>query len=381
MMDRKKILILAILAAFLVPLSGSIYMPNIPSIENEFGSSWLIPLTVTGYLASQAVFQLIYGPLSDKLGRRKVYLPAMVAFVFSNIMCYLAWDPSSLVIFRIFQGGAVASGFTIGAAVISDVFPKDKRGSAMGTFMAVPLIAPPVASFIGGLLGEIFIWRTIFLFLGVMGTLIAVIFFLYFPETRDSKKTEIVSLYSSMKFLTKGNYLTVTLLGMVLFGTMYTYLVFFGDILADKYQFNTFWVGIAFTLYGLTNSVAAFTGGRLADKFSRKKVFVSGGIIATMGTLFFSLMMGGTVYVLIVGHLIFGIGIGFANPSLVTYAVEFAPKSTGSASGTYNFIRALGAAVVTFLGYFVIDAYSNSMLFIFCSIAILVVTITAIKST
>lgn len=380
-MDKKKILILAILAAFLVPLSGSIYMPNIPSIENDFGSSWLIPFSVTGYLAAQAVFQLMYGPLSDRFGRRKVYLPALFAFVVSDIMCFIAWNPSSLVIFRIFQGGAVASGFTIGAAVISDVFPENRRGSAMGMFMAVPLIAPPVGSFLGGLLGEVFSWRMIFLFLGIMGIVIAVLFLLFFPETRDTKKTEIVNLYSSMKFLTQSSYLSVTLLGMALFGTMYTYLVFFGDILADNYGFNLFWVGIAFTLYGLTNSLAAFTGGRLADKWTRKKVFIIGGITAVLGTILFSFMLNQEVYLLITGHLLFGVGIGFANPSLVTYALEVAPRSTGSASGVYNFVRALGASLVPFLGYFIIDAYSNFALFILCASVIFVMTITASRIT
>lgn len=269
----------------------------------------------------------------------------------------------------------------IGAAVISDIFPVEERGTAMGVFMAIFLLAPPIGSFLGGFLGELFGWRSIYLFLAGIGVMVLILVSILLPETLDKNMTRPKKIFSSLNLLRKREFSSTTFLGLALMGTFYSFFMFFSLILDNHYSISTFYIGVFFTFYGIADSLFVFIGGRLSDLFSRRNIFISGGIIATIGSIMFALMIGESVEFLIISHIIFGIGIGLATTPLITYALESVPESTGAASGIYNFVRFLGAGAVPFGGYFIIKNLSETTLFLFFGVLLFFTTILAFSST
>ncbi|MFW6142042.1 MAG: MFS transporter [Candidatus Saliniplasma sp.] len=381
-MKRGKILALVILPLFLVFLSTSMYMPNIGDIETEFGNnSWIIPLTITTFLFGQAVFQIIYGSLSDKYGRYKVYIPALFGFVISNILCYLSWSGSSLVIFRSLQGATIACGFVVGATVIGDVYPRTTRGKAMGLFLAIPLLGPPVGSFFGGLLGELFGWRSIFIFLAVLGAITTLLFTLYLPETLDKEKTQSKKILLSFSSLKRLDFAAVTLLGLSILGTYFTFHLFFSLILDNIYSFTPFYIGLFLTVYGLVDSSSVYIGGRISVFYSYRNLLLISSFVAGVSALLFALLLGFPPYLLLASFLIFGVGIGLGTTPFVTYIMDLSPESKGSAIGVFNFVRLMGAAFVPFGGHFVITEFSEKTLFLFSAIFIFITVLLAYSFT
>lgn len=375
-MKRWKILALVILPLFLVYLSTSMYMPNIGDIETEFGNiSWVIPLTITTFLLGQAIFQIFYGSLSDKYGRYKVYVPALAGFVVSNILCYFSWSGGSLVLFRGFQGATISCGYVVGATVIGDVYPTAIRGKAMGLFLAIPLLGPPIGSFFGGLLGEVFGWRSIFIFLAVLGAITTLMIVLYLPETLDKEKTKSRDILSALSFLKRLDFASVTLLGLSILGTYFTFHLFFSLILNDIYGFTPFYIGLFLTVYGLVDSSSVYIGGRISVSYSYRNLLLISSFIAGVGALLFAVLLGFSPSLLLVSFLVFGIGIGLGTTPIVTYVMELVPESRGSAVGVSNFVRLMGAAFVPFGGHFILNEFSERTLFFFSAIFIFITVI------
>ncbi len=372
---RRRSLVLIISAAFLVPLAGSIYMPNIGNVSAEFGYTYFIPLTVTGYVLAEALSYLVYGPLSDRYGRRKVYVPALYGFTVSCVLCYLSWSAGILVLFRIFQGLCVTTGFAVGSAVIADVYHPSVRGKAMGTFFAFPLIAPPIGFFLGGFIGSFFGWRYVFLLLAVVGLSVAILFTLFFEETKSDFIEERGMKKIAFGVLRNRRFASSTFLGVSLFATLYTFLVFFAIILSETYGLDSFGIGLIFMGVAFADSIFAYIGGRLSDIFSRQRVFTVGSILCIIGTFMFSLSIGLQLVYPSVFYLLFAVGLGLSSPALITYVLETAPDSTGTASGIYNFLRSTGAAALTFGGYFIIESFSLKVLFFSCASMIFITLI------
>ena len=370
-MKNKKILILVILPLFLLYLSTSIYMPNVGPIESELGDiPGFISLTITSFLAGQAILQLFYGPLSDKYGRYTVFVPALLVFIFANILCYFAWDGISLVIFRAIQGGAVSSGYVLGAIVLSDVVPRGVIGKYIGIFMAVPLLAPPIGSFIGGAIGEYLNWRFTFLFLAILGSITFILITLYLPETLDKRKTEPRDIFSTISLFKNLDFTAVSLLGLTLLGTYFSFNLFFSLILDQTYHFTPFNVGIFLTLYGMVDSFSVFVGGKISDRVPTLKILLTSSTIAGFGSLMFGTLIGADPYFLLISFMVFGVGIGLSTVPLMTYIMDLSRNSRGAALGMTNFVRLIGAAMVPFGGQFVREVLSSSHLFYLSAILI-----------
>ncbi|MFP4000715.1 MAG: MFS transporter [Thermoplasmata archaeon] len=377
-MKNKKILILVIMPLFLLFLSNSIYMPNAGLIESDLGDiPGFISLTITGYLVGQAVLQFFYGPLSDRYGRYKVFIPALFGFVVANILCYFAWSGTSLIIFRFLQGATISSGYILGAIILSDVVPRSVIGRYMGIFWAVPLLAPPIGSFIGGFLGEYFSWRHTFLFLAILGFISFVLIALYLPETLDRTNTEPRKVLSGLSMFKRLDFSAVAFLGLALLGTYFSFNLFFSLILDQTYSFTPFNVGLFLTFYGMVDSFSVFMGGKISDRFTPRRILLVSTSIAGLGSLMFALLIGASPYFLLISFMVFGVGIGLGTAPLVTYILDLSPKSRGTALGMTNFVRLLGAAVVPFGGQFVREVFSDSVLFYISAILIFATVVLA----
>ena len=173
-------------AGLFSPLPANIYFPAIPTLARVFDRSIEdINLTVTIYLAMQGCSPMLWGPLSDRYGRRPSFLICL--FILMGSSLGLALCPANafwlLLLLRALQAAGCASTISLGAGVIGDIASVEERGGFFGMFNLGPMLAPCIGPALGGVLSEKLGWRSIFWFLAIFSAacLGAVLFFL--PET------------------------------------------------------------------------------------------------------------------------------------------------------------------------------------------------------
>ncbi|KAH6393347.1 hypothetical protein HBI60_146610 [Parastagonospora nodorum] len=177
------------LAGFYSPLPANIYFPAIPTLAKAFHQSTeTINQTVTVYLIFQGLSPMLWGPISDRHGRRLVYLVCLSILVLSSIgMALCPTDQFWLLLFlRCFQSGGSASTIALGAGVIGDISTSRERGGYFGMFNLGPMLAPCIGPSLGGVLAQELGWRSIFWTIVIMVAICLLCIALFLPETLRS---------------------------------------------------------------------------------------------------------------------------------------------------------------------------------------------------
>ncbi|KAF9532127.1 MFS general substrate transporter [Crepidotus variabilis] len=168
------------------PLTANIYFPAIPTLSKAFNKSTeLINLTVTMYMVLQGVAPMVWGPLSDHVGRRPISAACLLVLSLSCVG--LALVPTNaywlLMLLRCVQAAGSASTIAVGAGVVGDISTRAERGGFFGIFTVGPMIGPAIGPVIGGALTGSLGWRSIFWFLTIAASICFVIIILFQPET------------------------------------------------------------------------------------------------------------------------------------------------------------------------------------------------------
>ncbi len=171
---KKKIALLALLAAF-PPLSTAMYLGAIPLLVD----AWQLPLatvnlTLVGFFVTYCGFLLIYGPLSDRYGRRPPLFVGLGIYITASFLCAFADNVQYLIAARILQGAGAASASSIAFAICKDLFDGNLRQRIFLQLGVIVAAAPMLAPIIGGLILESFSWHWIFILQAFMGIIAAV---------------------------------------------------------------------------------------------------------------------------------------------------------------------------------------------------------------
>lgn len=177
------ILVLGALVA-LGPLTIDMYLPALPSIGDELGvSSSIAQLTLTGTLAGLALGQLIVGPLSDSLGRRRPLMAGIVLHIVASVLCVLAPNITILGLARGLQGMGAAAAAVVAIAVVGDLFSGSAAATVMSRLMLVLGVAPVLAPSLGAAVLLHASWHWVFLALVLLAGLLLLVAALALPET------------------------------------------------------------------------------------------------------------------------------------------------------------------------------------------------------
>lgn len=179
--------VLVVLAALtaLAPLSVDLYTPSLPEIEADLGAAdWLAQASVTGCLLGIGIGQFLWGPLSDRLGRRPVILIGVIGWTIASAASALAVSAGMLVAVRVLAGLCGAACIVAARSVVRDITDEPKvRASRIGMLSMVSAAAPIVAPVLGAGIAHVWGWRADFFALVVIGAVLAAGFALAVPET------------------------------------------------------------------------------------------------------------------------------------------------------------------------------------------------------
>src|SRR6266446_10357734 len=186
-MSRPNGLVVTALLTALValgPMSTDLYLPSLPGLLRHFDADIAeVQLTLSVFLVGLAVGQLVYGPLSDRFGRRPVLLAGLILYVVASAICALAPGVPTLIAARLLQATGACAGPVVCRAVVRDVHGREGAARILSYMGAAMALAPTLGPILGGFLELWFGWRAAFAVMTLYGAAGLVIVALALPET------------------------------------------------------------------------------------------------------------------------------------------------------------------------------------------------------
>lgn len=337
-----------------VPLSTDVYMPALPEMGNYFqASEFLVGLTLTIFFFVFAVSMVLFGPLSDKFGRRPILIFGAAIYTAASFSCAVSADIYFLLAGRFFQAIGSGAVITVATAVIKDCFRGRLMSKILAITQALGVIAPMAAPLIGGVLLTFTDWRGSFYLLTFLGALNLFVAFL-FSETLPEQKRYRGDILQSLKLLgdvARKKYFMAVLLMFAILSTPYmAYLSASSFIYVEQFSLTAQQYSYLFAV----NSAASIAGPIIYLKL--KNNFSNVGILRLS---FFVSMMSG-ILVLNVGNfgaIIFLLTfLPFTMIGSVTrpFAMEIllleAKENVGTAASMINFVPSLFGSAGMMLG-------------------------------
>lgn len=184
--SRNFTLAILIFSSSVSVLSTDMYAPSLASLPEYFGTSAeMVKLTMTLNVLVYALFQLVYGPLSDRFGRRPVLIGGMMAFTLAGVACSAAQSIEQLILARMFQGIAGAAEAVVVYAIIRDLFHGADRVRALAIFGIIFGASPAVAPLLGGYIHVAFGWRANFYVISALAFIALLLIVRFLPETTE----------------------------------------------------------------------------------------------------------------------------------------------------------------------------------------------------
>jgi DHA1 family multidrug resistance protein-like MFS transporter len=317
-MDKKAFFVLA--AAMLISMLGmGVVVPLLPIYADQMGASALeVGLINAGFSLTLMVMLPIMGRLSDRF-ERKVFLCAGFALLTVASLGFIwAQNPTQLILVRLFQGIGASMHLPIAQAYLGDITPKGEEGKWMGHFNALLFSGTSLGPLFGGVLTDLFSVTTTFLVMAALclAGLIATLIFL----PKATKRVVAERQGGIFESLRKGNIMKGVFAFNLASGfstaCIMTFLPLFGS---QKLGLSVSLIGLLIASRTPLVLLQSYTG-TLADKYSRRRLVISGSTAAIIFTALMPLSSG--FWPLLIMHALMSIGAAFAMPAAAAYVVE-----------------------------------------------------------
>ena len=369
-MKENKIIMLLGLSGFIVMADNWVVSPILPAISQnlniDISSAGLL---ITAYMIPFAFFQIVFGPLADRFGKKQVITFSVVMFTIATGLCALGSSLDNLLVFRALTGVFAASVMPISLAMIGDVFPVKERQAAIGTFMGISFLGQGLSMAIGGTIAFFLNWRGVFIIYAVFALIPAFLLIKNYKDLPSQKHPDSKIFAPYIKLLgtrrSLFTYVVIIFEGAFIVGSF----SYAGAYISKTYGFNYLFIGLIMTAFGIMSVIGGRLSGKIAQKIGARNVLSIGLTLASLADIIIYLS-GSTLWILIVGVALLGLGFILAHSTLLTRATEFAQKARGAAMSLVAFCFMGGGGVGTAIGGKLILATSLSKLFLIYGIAL-----------
>ncbi|MBO4160426.1 multidrug effflux MFS transporter [Micromonospora sp. MMS20-R2-23] len=364
MTRRQRVRLVLVLGSLIAigPLTIDMYLPALPAIATYFATtSAAVQLTLTGTLAGLALGQLLIGPLSDAVGRRRPLIVGLAVHVVASALCVVAPNIAVLGALRVVQGLGVAAATVVAMAVLRDLFDGTAFATLLSRLLLVMGAAPILAPTLGGGVLRWTDWRGVFVTLAVFGVLLAVLAVIGLPETLPAARRQrggvwtTVGLYGSL--LRDRTFVGLVLVAGLAMAALFAYVAGSSFVLQEGYGLDEQQFALAFGAGAVGLIGAAQYNVRLLRRFSPQRILVTSlsvGTLAGLALLAFAATGFGGLPALLVTLWVVLATAGLAMPNAPALALSRHGEAAGTASallGAVQFgVGAVAAPMVGVLG-------------------------------
>ncbi len=176
--DKRLILLITCMAAFITPFLGSSINVALPTVGTEFQADpIMLGWVAMGYLLSAAIFVVPFGRIADIYGRRIVFISGLAIVAVSSLLCGISGSLLMLIASRVVEGFGSAMLFGTSIAILTSAYPAKERGKVLGINVAVVYLGLSLGPFLGGTITRFAGWRSIYLLTVAYTLLIALLAF------------------------------------------------------------------------------------------------------------------------------------------------------------------------------------------------------------
>ena len=335
----------------LQPITTDLYLPALPVITSGFGASMpQAQLTLTALLLAFGASQLVWGPLSDRFGRRPMLLIGVTVYVVAAIGGAMASTMDSLIAWRIAQGMAMGAGVMCARAIVRDLYEPSEGARVMSKGLTGLGVIACVSAPLGGLLTDLFHWRVALAAPAVFGACALGVLAWRFEESLAQKNPQALQpptlLRTWLHILRHPTFWAYALLATASYGGLFTFLAASSFVFIQVFGLSNTGYGLLMFSMSISYIIGTVICRRLLPRFGvRRTVAIAGACTLAAGTSMGLLALFGvqSVWAIMVPFYLFMVGHGVHQPCGQSGAVGPFPRAAGMASALSGFFMMVAA--------------------------------------
>ncbi|WP_068084259.1 MFS transporter [Novosphingobium rosa] len=321
-------------------VTAHIFIPALPFAAHTLGASARdMQLTVSIYIAGLAAGQLVYGPLADWLGQRRILMAGLAIYIAASIAAGLATSAPVLVAIRLVQSLGGGSGLVLARAIARRGCAPQEATRRQAMMNLVITLGPPLSPLVGGMIASLWGWRMIFALLALLGCLNLGGTWLLIPDGDRGGLDGRTVLRNYLRLLITPRFVAYSLAGGCFTTSMYALIGAAPFILVRQFGYTADRIGpvLAFATMGIW--IGSIAASRLAHRLRTESLLMAGGLCVSASAFCLLLLVSQgwlTVPALVAIMGLFLFGVGLSGPPALTLAISVNPLATASGSGIYG---------------------------------------------
>ena len=352
-MTRMRVEFLLTAVVGLGALSIDMFLPSLPAIATTFDAApATVQLTITLFLMAFAVAQLVYGPLSDRFGRRWVLIGGLGLYAVSGLACALAPTISILIGARVLQALGGGAGPVVARAVVRDLYERERAARVFSYMSMVQSLNPMLAPIVGGYVHEAFGWRAIFFVLAGLGACFVTLMMAGVRETNVRLDPDALRpgqlVHNVGVLLTDRSYLGYVLVNALMFGGQFAFISGSPFVLIEVLGVSPGVFGLCFGVVSLGIMTGTFLSGRFGAALGLDRTIRCGTVLGAAGGLTLAVLAWSgvlTVASIVAPMYVFAAGLGLTLPNGMAGAIGPFPRMAGLAAAVAGFLQMTGSAL------------------------------------
>lgn len=346
---------MAVLVAMagLGPASLNMFLPSMPGLQRVFDTSYdTAQLVLTLYVVGLAFAQPVYGPLSDRHGRRPVMLVGLALYLVGTLACLVAPTIELLVAGRLVQAVGGCAGVVLSRAIVRDVYGRERAASVLAYVTMAMVVAPMAAPTVGGFLDDWYGWQASFLVMSAAGALLLAACALFLHETHAPAAAALAGGETWRSFavlLRRRRFCGYAFQVSFSSGVFYAFITGAPYAMVEIFHRSASEYGLWFAMASVCYMAGNFIAGRTAMRLGSDRLIGVGTGLSLAGVALLGGFLAGGVIApatLFGAMAVVAFGNGIAIPNALAGAVSVDPGRAGAASGAAGFVQmAVGATV------------------------------------